>query len=64
MNVKGVGETTERGETVNSDTESADSTAVSIEGRARQTDRDVTGLNWTSLSVCTASTVPNCSSSE
>ena len=64
MAVKGAGEIAKRGETVNSDIELADSAAVSIERRARQTDRDAAGLNWTSLSVRTASTVPKCSSSE
>ena len=46
--VKGISETAERGEAVISDTEPADSTTVSIEGRARQTDWDVAGLIWTS----------------
>ena len=64
MAVKGASETAEREETVNSDTEPADSATVSVEGRARQTDWDAVGLNWTSLSVQTASTVSNCSSSK
>ena len=51
MAVNGASETIARGETINSDTEPADSAAISVEGRARQTDRDAAGLNWTSLSV-------------
>ena len=43
--VNGAGEIVERGETVNSDTEPAEYVAVSVEGRARQTDRDAAGLN-------------------
>ena len=45
MAVSGTGETAEKGETVNSDTEPADSTIVSVEGKARQTDRDAAGLD-------------------
>ena len=45
MAVIDVGETVERGETVNPATMPADSAAVSIEGKARQTDRDVVGLS-------------------
>ena len=51
MPVNSAGETTKRGETVNSDTEPADSVVVSVEGRTRQTDQDAVGLNWTVLSV-------------
>ena len=64
MAVNGADETVEEGETVNSDTEPADSATISVEGRARQTDRDATRLIRTSLSVRTVSTVPGCSSSE
>ena len=63
MVVSDAGETAERGETVNPAIGPADSTAVSIEGRARQTDQDAGGLSWTSLLVQATSTVPDCSSS-
>ena len=64
MAVEGAGKTAEVGETVNSDTELTDFAAVSVEGRVRQTDRDVAELDWTSMLVRAASTVPDCSSSE
>ena len=51
MAVSDAGETVERGETVNSNTKLTDSAIVSLDGRAKQTDRDAAGLNWTSLSV-------------
>ena len=64
MAVNGVGEIAEEEETVNSDTKPAESAAVSVEGRARQTNRDAAGLIWTSLLVRIVSTEPDCSSSE
>ena len=64
MAVEGAGKTAEVGETVNSDTELTNSATVSVEARAKETDRDAAGLDWTSLLVRAASTVPNCSSSE
>ena len=64
MAVKGAGETVDVGETVNSDTGLVDSATISVEGRVRQTDRDAGELDWTSLLVRAASTVPDCSSSE
>ena len=63
MVVEGADKTTKVGETVNSNTELTDSATVSKEGRARQTDRDAAGLDWTSLFVRATSTVPNCFSS-
>ena len=51
MPIEGAGKTAEVGKTVNSDIELNDSAAVSVERRARQTDRDAAGLNWTSLLV-------------
>ena len=44
MAVNGASETAERGETINSDTEPADSAIVSVEGMARQTDQDAATL--------------------
>ena len=64
MTNEGAGKTVEGVENVNSDTELANSATVSVEGRARQTNRDASRLGWTSLLVRTASTVPNCFSSE
>ena len=64
MTDEGAGKTVEGVETVNSDTELTDPAAASVEGRARQTDRDAAWLGWASLLVRIASTVPNCSSSE
>ena len=42
--VKGISETTERGEAVISDIKPADSATVSVEGRAKQTNRDAARL--------------------
>ena len=64
MIIGGVGETAEVRETVNSDTGPIDSVTISVEGRVRQTDRDVAGLDWTSLLVWAASSVTDCSSSK
>ena len=61
---EGAGKTAKGVETVNSDTELIDPVAVSVGGRARQTDRDAAGLGWTSLLVRTISNVPDCSSLE
>ena len=45
MAVGDAGETAERRETVNPATGPADSAAVSVEGRARETDRDAAVLS-------------------
>ena len=45
MAVIGTDEATEGGKTITPDTELAESTTVSIEGRARQIDREVAGLD-------------------
>ena len=62
--VKGACETAGRRGTVKSDTELAESATISVEGKARQTDREAAGLIWTPPSVRTSITVPDYSSSE
>ena len=64
MAVRDAGETAGKGETINPATGLANSAAVSAEESARQTDRDVATLSWTSLLVRAAPTVPDYSSSE
>ena len=60
----GTGVATAGEEAIIPDTEFTESATVSVDGRARQTDRKIAGPIWASSLDCVGTIVPDCSSSE